>query len=273
MARRAVPLTGDEVEQLPASCATCLFWELGAAGPDPRAAAVPPGRDGTPNPSDPLTRKQAWVSARVQEGTPPGRVAMVDGEVVGYALFAPAPTFAARRATVPAVSPDALLLATVWVQPVHREGGLGRLLVQAALKEAIRLDTPAVEAYGDRRWRERTCVLPATWLLREGFEVHREHPRTPLFRIDTKRTVRWAESLEHAWEEVLGHLPRRSPVPAPERVGNAGSRAAGGSGPHEPGVLSRSRDFGRRGGADSRDRPSILPVTQQGWVCAPTERC
>jgi hypothetical protein len=86
------------------------------------------------------------------------------------------------------------------------------------LKEAIRLDAPAVEAYGDRRWRERSCVLPATWLLHEGFEVHREHPRTPLFRVDTKRTVRWAESVEHAWEEILGRLPRGVRVPVPEGV-------------------------------------------------------
>ena len=270
MVRRVVPLTGDEVEALPASCSSCLFWELGAAGPDPRAAAVPAGRASTPQPSDPLTRKQAWVSARVQEGTPPGRVAIIDGEVVGYTLFGPATVFAERQMTVPAASPDALLLATMWVQPVHREGGVGRLLVQAALKEAIRIDAPAVEAYGDRRWRERTCVLPATWLLREGFEIHREHPRTPLFRIDTKRTVRWAESLEHAWEEVLEHLPRRAPVPAPERIGNArrvGAGAPGGSG--YGGTLSMSNL------PDIEVAPTdAVPRlgTSRGSMCAPIER-
>jgi GNAT superfamily N-acetyltransferase len=244
VARRASVLTGDEVERLPGPCATCLFWELGTPCPDPRAGTVLAGGRGALQPSEPSTRKQAWVSARVQEGTPPGRVVVVDGEVVAYASFAPSGTYAPRRPTVPPASPDALLLATVWVRPVHREVGIGRLLVQAAIKEAIRLGAPALEAYGDRRWQERACVLPATWLLHEGFEVHREHLRSPLFRIDTKRTLRWTDSLEHAWEEVLGHLPRR--VPAPERVpgGVPSPNAAQGDAPRGT-VSSRSLDIER----------------------------
>lgn len=216
MTRRAVPMTGEGVERLPAACSTCLFWELGAPCPDPRSRGVLPGRADGERPSDPLTRKEAWVSAQVQDGGPPGRVVEVDGEVAAYALFAPAAAFAPRSPAVPAVSDDALLLATAWVHPNHREVGIGRLLIQAAIREAIRRHAPAVEAYGDRRWRERACVLPATWLLHEGFEVHREHARTPLFRVETRRTVRWAGSLEHAWEEVLGRLP--GAVPARERV-------------------------------------------------------
>lgn len=212
MSRRARPLTGEEVAALPGDCGRCLFWEQGSPPPDPR---VPPAADGDGAPSTATVRKQAWVSARVQEGTPPGRVVLVDGEPVAYSLVAPAGTFAPRGGLRPAPGPDALLLATVWVHPLHREVGLGRLLVQAALKEAIRLDLAAVEAFGDRRWRERGCLLPATWLLHEGFEVHTEHPRTPLFRLDVRRTVRWAGSLEQAWEEVLGRLPRRVGVPAP----------------------------------------------------------
>jgi GNAT superfamily N-acetyltransferase len=218
--RRLEPLTGDRVGSLPSPCRSCLTWELGAACPSPRAAADVAVGAGGPSaarePSQPEVRKQAWVSARVQDGFPPGRLVRVDDEVAGYALFAPARTFAPRRPPVPPTSDDALLLATVWVEPFYRESGLGRLLVQAAVKDAIRADAPAVEAYGDRRWLERGCLLPATWLLHEGFEVHREHPRTPLLRLDVRRTVRWAESLEHALEEVLAALPRRRPVPVTE---------------------------------------------------------
>jgi GNAT superfamily N-acetyltransferase len=161
-----------------------------------------------------LTRKQAWVSARVQEGVPPGRVVLVGDALVAWALFAPADRFARRSPLVPPLDAGSLELATVWVHPLHRGHGLGRVLVQAAIKEAIRLELPSVQAYADRRWRDRTCVLPATWLLHEGFEVHHEHPRTPVVRLDTKRTVRWVASLEHAWEEVLERLPHRVPVPA-----------------------------------------------------------
>ncbi len=219
MARRVRGLTGEDVGRLPGACATCLFWELGADCPEPRTRAVPAG---TPLihrfPSDPGVRKQAWVSARVQEGMPPGRVVLLDDQVVAYALFAPSRVFAPRWGPVPAASGDVLLLATAWVLPVHRGAGIGRLLVQAAVKEALRIDAPAVEAYGDRRFRERSCSLPAGWLLHEGFEVHAEHPRTPLFRLDVRRTARWAQSLEHAWEEVLGRLPHPVPVTRPQRA-------------------------------------------------------
>jgi GNAT superfamily N-acetyltransferase len=211
VSRRKVPLTGAEVDLLPAACRSCLFWEDGSSGP-----LLPPALRAQH--AAPVDRKRAWISARVEEGTPPGAVLVVDDEVAGYALFAPAGGFAPRSSLLPRVSPDALLLATLWVAAAHRGVGLGRLLVQAALREALRLDLTAVEAYGDRRFHERACVLPVTWLLHEGFEVHREHPRTPLLRLETRRLARWAGSLEHAWEEVLGRIPRRAPVPAGEPV-------------------------------------------------------
>jgi len=213
MARRVVPLHGDVVEELPPHCRECLFWELGGRCPEDRRGATGAGDDWT----DPLIRKQAWASSLVQAGRSAGRVVKIDDEVVAHALFGPVEAFHPRPGAVPRPSPDALLLATVWVEPQWRGLGLGRLLVQAAVKEAIRLDTTAVEAYGDRRWQERRCYLPATWLFHEGFEVHGEHPRTPLLRIDTRRTLRWADTMEHALEEILAHLPRRAraPVPAP----------------------------------------------------------
>ncbi|MEX2550537.1 MAG: hypothetical protein WD638_09935 [Nitriliruptoraceae bacterium] len=238
MKRHAVPLSGADVARLPGACAGCVFWELGGPCPQPRSRGSLPGLTAAWTHTDATRsspeRKREFVEARLEEGIVPGALIEVarDGgslptgrggtrrdravEVAGFALFAPADRYAPRAAPTPRPSPDALLFATAWVGDVHRESGYGRLLLQAALREAIRLDRRAVEAYGDRRFLERACVLPATWLLHEGFEVHREHPRTPLFRLDTRRTVRWAESLEHAWDEVLAHLPRG--VRVPERV-------------------------------------------------------
>lgn len=211
MGRRVVPLTGDLVECLPEPCRRCLYWERGEARPeDP-----PPTADATDDEA-PLVRKQAWVSTQVQEGRPPGRIVRVDDELAAWVTFAPTGALAARGAPAPRGSADALQLATLWVQPHLRGHGLGRLLLQAAVREALRTDLAAVEAYGDRRWRERGCLLPATWLLREGFVVHREAPRVPLLRLEVRRTARWAESLEGALEEILGRLPR--PVRAPEHV-------------------------------------------------------
>lgn len=201
-------LTGELVESLPDPCRTCLFWELGGPCPDRRSHPAAPPRKAVAAPSRPLVRKQAWVSAVVQDGLPAGRVVRVEGEVVAHALAAPSIRFAPRAVGLPTASPDALLLASVWVQPHWRGRGIGRLLVHAVLKDALRHGHRRLEAFGDRRWRERACALPAGWLLREGFVVEVEHPRTPLLAIELARTARWAEGLEHAVGEVL--LPRRA---------------------------------------------------------------
>lgn len=227
MGREVVPITTGEAERFPEPCRRCLLWEHGTRPPQPRTSArfVSVGR-GPTGTDDPAGQKRAWISAQVGEDGPPGCFVVVDAEVAAYALYGPAQAFAARGPMVPLVSDDALLLATVWVGRVHREAGLGRLLLHAALREAIRQDLPAVEAYGDRRWEERACLVPATWLLHEGFTVHQEHPRTPLLRLETRRTVRWATSLEHALDEVLARLPRpslRERVPQGAPVPNATS--------------------------------------------------
>ena len=216
MTRKVRPLDGEAIESLPDRCRACLFWELGRPRPDPA------GEHDDELAGDPVAAKQAWCTNQVLAGRPPGRLVRVDDEVAGFALFGRADQFAPRRPPVPGASRDALLLATLWVDPPHRKRGVGRVLVQAAIKEALRLGLPAVEAYGDRRWRESDCVLPVTWLLHEGFEVTTEHPRYPLMRLDTKRTARWAEAIEHAVEEVLDLIPRRSPSPVPSPDGGVG---------------------------------------------------
>ena len=218
--RRARPLTGELVERFPSPCRTCLFWERGETPPangDPTRMSGAASYDEAA-----LVRKQAWVSTRLQEGHAPGRAVEVEGMLAGWVLFAPQEAFTPRRPPAPRLSQDALQLATLYVHPQMRGHGLGRLLLHAALREAVRLERGAVEAYGDRRWRDRGCLLPATWLLREGFEVHREAPRLPLLRLEVRRTLRWAPSLEAALEEVLRRLPR--PVPAPEQLARAAPR-------------------------------------------------
>ena len=214
-ARRVQPLDGQALDDLPDPCRACLFWELGEPRPDPREEVTGRASSAGADCEDAVLQKQAWVTAQVFEGHAPGRVVRVDGDLAAFAIWAPSPELAPRRGPVPSPSQDALLLATLWVDPRHRDGGVGRLLVQAAVKDALRRHLPAVEVYGDRRWRETDCMLPVTWLLHEGFEVAVEHPRHPLLRLDVRRTSRWTDALEHAVEEVLDLLPRRAPSPAP----------------------------------------------------------
>lgn len=201
MAHRPTPLDPDAVDDIPGRCRSCVFWELGGERPDEhdldRCA-----RD--------RVRKQAWATSVAMESGPPGVIVRDGHRAVGWAGFAPAERYGPRGPGVPRPSPDALLLATVWLLPEARSTGMGRQIVVASVREAVRLGLEAVEAYGDRRARELDCVLPAAWLVHEGFEIAAEHPRYPLHRIEVKRTLPWAESLEHAMDALL----RRAPAPA-----------------------------------------------------------
>lgn len=226
MVRKIVGVTSDRLDALPDRCRECRFWELGA----PRQIDVQDEPSG-----DALVEKCAWWRSVELEFGSPGRAVRVDAEVAAWCLFGPPEVFARWRGPTPRLSTDALFLATVWVERPFRGAGVGRLLLQAVVKEALRQDRRAVEVYGDRRHREAACVLPATWLLHEGFAVHREHPRFPLLRLDVRSVARWAEPIEQILEQALVRLGRRvQPEPSPQ-----GLRPVA-TGPSAPGLAARS---------------------------------
>lgn len=208
MGRRLHDLGLDGLDDLPAACRACVFWEKagGARGPAADRAA---GRAG----------KEAWWQATQLEWGTPGKAVYVEGTLVGYVTFAPAAHFLGARQLGRAVSDDALLLATLWVDPDLAGQGLATLLLQAALRETARRGSRALEAFGQRGAsdREAHCILPEAFLLASGFSVHREHPTTPLLRLDLRQTVRWQASVGSAMEgvlEALSRRERRSPAPA-----------------------------------------------------------
>jgi GNAT superfamily N-acetyltransferase len=176
-----------------------------------------------------------------------GRVVRVDDQVVGHLLFAPAVHLpgSAGFATAP-VSPDAILLATGYVDPDCRGQGLGRVLVQAMAKDLIkRGGIGAVEAFGSLKPREGECVLPVDFLLAVGFRTHRPHAAYPRMRMDLATTVSWREEFEAALDRLVGVVAgkRRAPRPTSPTVPRA-------SGPHPRGMLQRiSRLRGSRNAA------------------------
>ncbi|MFT4085046.1 MAG: GNAT family N-acetyltransferase [Nocardioides sp.] len=200
MSRKILPLTLDRYAAIATPCRTCLFWELD------------PVRHRRLEPADSEAEKEAWISQVLREWGSCGRVAVVDGTPVGFLTYAP-PRYLPRAASYPTapVSPDAVLLTTVWIDPRHAGGGLGRMLVQSMARDLLtRRDgtVRAVEAFGDvgplSGIHGRRCAAPADFLARVGFKTHRPHPTAPRLRMELKQTVTWRDEMEVAWERLLG---------------------------------------------------------------------
>lgn len=212
--RRIARLTLDNLDDLPASCRSCAFWEL---DPVQRERAEAAGET--------ADEKEAWVSRVLLEWGSCGRILYVDEQPAGYALYAP-PRYVPRAEAFPTspVSEDAVLLAALVVRPEYAGGGLGRVLVQSVVKDVVkRGGIRAIEAFGDRRPPAdglTSCVIPADFLLRVGFKTQRRHGRYPRLRMDMRSVLTWREEVEQALEKLL-EVVRPKPVAAPspaERV-------------------------------------------------------
>lgn len=186
----------DNLDDLPATCRRCVFWELGPA------SRRRPGETGSP-----ALQKESWISVTLLEWGSCGKVLYVDGVAVGYVLYAP-PAYVPRSTAFPTspVTPDAVLLTTAYVRPQFDGGGLGRMIIQSVAKDLTRRGVKAIEAFGDLRWQGPSCVLPAGYLLAVGFKTVRQHPRYPRLRLELKNTVSWREDVESALERLLGGM-------------------------------------------------------------------
>lgn len=216
MSRRTAPLTVDLLADLPPRCRVCLFWEL-----DPvRRQRVCGG--------DAAEEKEGWVSEVLREWGSCGRVALVDDEVVGYVTYAPALYVPGGDSfpTAP-VSVDAVVMTTVYVDPAHRRGGIGRLLIQAMARDLIqRGGIRAVEAFGDTRGVPGHCVVSAEFCLRVGFKTQRAHSTTPRLRMDLRTALTWRDEVEQALERLLGVVrPIVHPAPKAPRPSVRGTRS------------------------------------------------
>ncbi|MFG3358959.1 GNAT family N-acetyltransferase [Streptomyces griseofuscus] len=204
MGRRLVPLTLDNLQDLPQRCRSCVFWEL---DPVSGEAAV---KGGTA-----AVEKESWISAVLLDWGSCGRVVYVDDAPVGYVLYAP-PAYVPRSAAFPTspVSPDAVQLITAFIKPGYQGQGLGRVLVQTVAKDLLRRGFKAIEAFGDARWKEPACLLPADHLLAVGFKTVRQHPMHPRLRLELRSTLSWKEDVEMAIDRLLGAV-QKEPVLRP----------------------------------------------------------
>ncbi len=198
MGRRLVPLTLDNLQDLPKRCRSCVFWEL---DPVSGEAAVKAGT--------PAIEKEAWISAVLLDWGSCGRVVYVDEEPVGFVLYAP-PAYVPRSTAFPTspVSPDAVQLMTAFILPGYQGQGLGRVMVQTVAKDLLRRGFKAVEAFGDARWKEPACLLPADHLTAVGFKTVRPHPTYPRLRLELRTTLSWKEDVELALDRLLGAVQK-----------------------------------------------------------------
>jgi GNAT superfamily N-acetyltransferase len=204
LSTRVRELALRDLDALPGRCRGCVFWQTTRQ----RAGGLP---------SDPAAQDAWWQAVQLEWGVP-GRAIWRGDRMLGYAMFAPAVHVQRSRVFGPAPSEDALVLCTMWVDPGFRGGGLAKHLLQVVLRTAIAHDLEAVEAYGSV-WggapvETGTCVLSSNFLESTGFVIHRADLEAPLYRIETARTVRWAESVGDALGAVVEALSRRERAPA-----------------------------------------------------------
>lgn len=205
MARRVTRLTPDHLALLDPPEAVRLRW---------KRDAVALGRiEAEQHPAEVLV----WVSEVLREWGSCGRVVLWDDRLVGVATYAP-PSFLPGLGEVPTAppSPDAVVLADLYVIPEARGAGVGRMLVQGAARDLLQRDVRALETFG--QVRPGDDHLPVDFLGAVGFRTHRPHVTTPRMRIDLRGTRSWRSEVELALEKLVGVvLPGQRPVVAPRR--------------------------------------------------------
>jgi GNAT superfamily N-acetyltransferase len=200
--REVFSLTLDRLEDLPAPCVSCVFWELDPALAAGSIAGGEPGLD-----------KESWLSSVLLEWGSVGQIVYVDGVPAGYVTYAPS-YLVPRAAAFPTapIGADAVMLMTARVSTEFAGQGLGRVLIQVAAKDVMRRGIRAVEAFGylgDPDSAKAACVIPARFLTAVGFKTVREHRNFPRLRLDLHTALTWRVDMEAAVERLLAAV--RSP--------------------------------------------------------------
>lgn len=206
MSRRFLPLLLEHLDKLPAACSGCTFWE--SAEPAERRCGSSCDREAL----------RAWHERVTGEWGDCGRVAVDDDdEIIGFIKYAPSGYFL-QAATFPArpQSGDTVLLTCLHIRDDARDQGLGRVLVQAALKDLKSRGERSVQSFGFAP-RFDSSVMPMigmTYLLDQGFTVVRPDPTFPLMQLDVRSLAMLAENLETMLDAL--RLPLRSPARIPD---------------------------------------------------------
>lgn len=239
MSVRIRPLRLEGFEQLPKHARRCVFWEV-----DPETL------NGADHLSDPEFEKEAWLSMVMLEWGSCGQVALAapvgdsdddaedvgDDTCLGYILYAPprAVPRALRFPTGP-VSPDAVLLTSMGVEPDQTDG-LTSLLIGQVVSELVRRGVRALEAFGrtpeaaELRAADTVlpelqpavaalgdcsfelCMIDTEFLEDVGFTVVAPHRYFPRLRLELDKGLGWKAEVEAALERLLVTAQMQQPV-------------------------------------------------------------
>jgi GNAT superfamily N-acetyltransferase len=181
----------------------CVFWESVEAKERVCGAACDPG----------LLRE--WYLQVTEEWGDCGRVALQDDEVLGFIKYAPS-RYVPQAATFPSrpYDGDIPLITCLHVSDEARQHGLGRLLVQSALKDLKGRGERTVQSFASSRDEDlsKMPMVGMKYLLDTGFTVVRSDPAFPLMQLDLRSLASVAENLESVLESL------RIPLRAPSRV-------------------------------------------------------
>jgi GNAT superfamily N-acetyltransferase len=205
MGRKLRPLTLRDLVELPRPCASCSFWESAGAVERRCGAACDP---------DVL---RAWYVRVTEEWGECGRVVTEDDVVLGFVKYAPAGYF--PQAFTFASAPDdsrVPLIACIHVELDARRHGVGKVLLQAALRDLALRGERVVQAFGydgSADAAEDTPMIDTGFLAKQGFSVARPDPLYPLMQLELRSLAMITENLETVLETL--RLPLRSPRQAP----------------------------------------------------------
>ena len=204
MARRFRALTLEHLDQLPAGCSGCVFWE---------SSEMSERRCGARCDAE---AQAAWYRRVTAEWGDCGRVAVEDDVILGFVKYAPSGYFPQAQTFLAApLDPNVPLISCLHLAPEARNLGLGTVLLRAALKDLTQRGEKKVESFALAQRPETFQEAPMPgieFLLRNGFTVARPDLLYPLLQLELRSLVTWAENLEAVLESL------KLPVRAPERV-------------------------------------------------------
>ncbi len=205
MGRKLRPLTLADVKALPVGCACCSFWE----SPRPLERRCGQGCD------EDLVR--AWYVRTTEEWGECGRVVSEDDVVLGFVKYAPSAYFPqAFNFSAAPDDPRIPLIACLHVEPDSRRHGLGKVLLQSALRDLALRGERHVQAFGFARAEDsddESPVIDLAFLEKQGFSLAKPDPLYPLMQLELRSLAMITENLETVLESL--RLPLRSPRQAP----------------------------------------------------------